>query len=67
MLTTRIPRGRAVRRFKFDPLTGGEIETLQSVPSGAAAHLAECSCSASESHAGNSRAVLAEIAVYRAQ
>jgi len=28
MLKTRIPRGRAVRRFKFDPLTGGEIETL---------------------------------------
>lgn len=62
MLRTRIPRGRGVHRFKFDPLTSGEIETLQSVPSSAATHLAQCSCSAGESHAGNSRAVLAEIA-----
>jgi hypothetical protein len=35
MLRTRIPRGRAVRRFKFDSLTEREIATLQSVPSGA--------------------------------
>jgi hypothetical protein len=40
MLRTRIPRGRAARRFKFDPLTEREIEALQSVPSDAAAHLA---------------------------
>ncbi len=39
MLRTRIPRGRGVRRFKFDPLTSGEIQTLQSVPRGADAHL----------------------------
>jgi len=57
MLRTRIPRGRAVRRFKYEPL-----ETLQSVPSGAAAHLAQCGCSFGDSHAGNSRAALAEIA-----
>jgi hypothetical protein len=62
VLRTRIPRGRSVRRFKFDPLTEGEIETLQSVPSGAAAHLAQCSCSFGDSHAGESRAGLAEIA-----
>ncbi len=57
MLRTRISRGRGVRRFKFDPLTKGEIETLQSFPSGAAAHLAQCSCRGGQSHA-----VLEEIA-----
>ena len=41
MLRTRIPRGRGVRRFKFDPLIGDEIETLQSVPSSAAEILKE--------------------------
>jgi hypothetical protein len=41
MLRTRIPRGRAVRRFKFDPLTRGEIETLQSVRGSVAADLAQ--------------------------
>jgi len=51
-----------MRRFKFGALTGREIETFQSVPSSGAAHLAQCSCSAGESHGGNSRAVLAEIA-----
>jgi hypothetical protein len=40
MLRTRIPRGRTAHRFKFDPLTSGEIKALQSVPSGADAHRA---------------------------
>jgi hypothetical protein len=41
MLRTSIPRGRGVRRFGFLPLTGDEIETLESVPTAAAAHLSQ--------------------------
>jgi len=44
VLRTRTLSGRGVRRFGFDPLTGGEIEALQSVPSAADNHISQCSC-----------------------
>jgi len=58
MLRTKIPRGRGVRRFGFLLLTGDEIETLESVPTAAAAHINSCSCNKN----GDSRRVLEEIA-----
>ena len=58
MLKTRIPRGRSVRRFGFLPLTGDEIEKLESVPTAAADHLGQCSCGRN----GGSGRVLAELA-----
>jgi len=58
MLRTRIPRGRGVRRFVFLPLTGPEIEKLESVPTATAGHLDQCSCGRN----GGSRLVLEELA-----
>ena len=58
MLRTRIPRGRGVRRFAFLPLTGSEIEKLESVPTATAGHLDQCSCGRN----GGSRLVLEELA-----
>jgi len=57
MLSTRIPRGRGTRRFRFDPISENEIVRL-STPTGAAAHLGQCSYGRN----GDSGRVRAELA-----